>query len=120
VTIVQPIRIKRAYDPLVKQDGNRILVDRLWPRGLRRDAAVLTSWFKNIAPSTELRKWFRHDPELWADFNRRYREELDANPVAVAELAKLLSSGPSTLLYAARDEQHNHAIVLANYMAKHR
>jgi uncharacterized protein YeaO (DUF488 family) len=120
MTIAQFVRIKRVYAPPAKMDGSRILVDRLWPRGLRRETAALTSWFKDIAPSTELRRWFGHDPQRWAEFNRRYRQELEANPVAVAELATLLHRGPSTLLYAAQDEQHNHAVVLADYMAEHR
>ncbi|MDE1918406.1 MAG: DUF488 domain-containing protein [Sphingomonadales bacterium] len=117
--LAQPIRIKRAYAPPAKEDGSRILVDRLWPRGLRREAAALTLWLKDIAPSPELRRWFNHDPKRWADFSARYRQELDANPVAVAQLAALLHGGVATLLYAARDEQHNHALVLAAYLAEH-
>ena len=120
MAIPPPIRIKRVYALPAESDGSRILVDRLWPRGLGRDTAALTSWCKNIAPSTELRKWFGHDPQLWAEFNSRYRKELDSNSVAVGELATLLHEGTATLLYGARDEQHNHAIVLADYMAKHR
>ncbi len=106
--------------PSAKMDGSRILVDRLWPRGLRRETAALTSWFKDVAPSTELRRWFGHDPQRWAEFNRRYRKELEVNPVAVAELTTLLNRGHSTLLYAARDEQHTPALVLAGFMAEHR
>lgn len=120
MAIPLPVRIKRVYAPRADSDGNRILVDRLWPRGLARDTAALTSWCKDIAPSTELRRWFGHDRQRWAEFNRRYREELESNPVGVGKLAALLHQGPGTLLYAARDEEHNHAIVLASYMAQHR
>ena len=120
MAIPPPVRIKRVYAPPAESDGSRILVDRLWPRGLGRDTAALTSWCKSIAPSTELHKWFGHDPKRWAEFNRRYCQELDANGAAVTELASLLDRGPGILLYAAHDEQHNHAIVLADYMAKHR
>lgn len=115
-----PVRIKRVYAQPAQEDGARILVDRLWPRGLRREAAALTSWLKDIAPSPELRRWFGHDPQRWTDFSARYRQELEANPIAVAQLAELLGRGAATLLYAARDEQHNHARVLADYMDQHR
>jgi uncharacterized protein YeaO (DUF488 family) len=111
-----PIRIKRVYDPVSPDDGQRILVDRLWPRGLSKDAAHLTLWLKAISPSEDLRKWFGHDPQLWLEFHRRYTAELAANPDAVAELREALRAGPATLVYAAHDADHNNAVVLADYL----
>ncbi len=116
------LKIKRAYDPPMADDGARILVDRIWPRGLRKDDAALTLWLKEIAPSSELRKWFDHDPARWAEFERRYRAELDQNEEPVERLRDLLKTGAATLLYSARDREHNQAVVLAEYMkdrAKH-
>jgi uncharacterized protein YeaO (DUF488 family) len=108
------IRIKRIYDPPDVADGRRVLVDRLWPRGVRKEAAALTLWLKDIAPSPELRQWFGHDPARWAEFARRYRAELAANPAALARLGELARSGRLTLLYGARDAAHSHALVLAD------
>jgi uncharacterized protein YeaO (DUF488 family) len=113
------IRIKRVYDPPEEADGMRVLVDRLWPRGLRKENAALTLWLKEIAPSPELRKWFGHDPARWAEFSRRYRVELARNDEAVAKAADLAKRGPLTLLYAAHDTAHNHALVLAAYLRDH-
>jgi uncharacterized protein YeaO (DUF488 family) len=113
------MRLKRAYDPPAAADGARILVDRLWPRGLSKDAAQLSAWLKDVAPSPELRKWFGHDPARWAEFSRRYRAELSANDAAVAQLRAYMKSGPVTLLYAAHDTEHNHARVLADFL-RHR
>ena len=113
------IKIKRVYEPLDSDDGARVLVDRLWPRGLRKENAALTLWLKEIAPSQELRKWFGHDPARWAEFRRRYRAELAHNDKAVARLADLSQRGPLTLLYAAHDTEHNHAIVLSAYLSDH-
>ena len=113
------IRIKRVYDPPDEADGTRVLVDRLWPRGLRKENATLTLWLKEIAPSPELRKWFGHDPARWTEFSRRYRAELERNDEAVARLADLSKRGPLTLLYAAHDTVHNHAPVLAAYPRDH-
>ena len=110
------IRVKRAYDPPDEEDGSRVLVDRLWPRGLGKDEAKLTLWLKEIAPSDDLRRWFGHDPARFAEFSRRYRAELDANKDAVSRLEELLNEGPVTLLYAAHDEAHNNARVLADYL----
>jgi uncharacterized protein YeaO (DUF488 family) len=111
-----PIRIKRVYDPPHASDGTRVLVDRLWPRGLRKEDAALTCWVKDIAPTRELRQWFGHDPGRYDEFARRYRAELAGNEAAVAQLEGLLRHGPVTLLYAAHDERHNHALVLADYL----
>jgi uncharacterized protein YeaO (DUF488 family) len=116
------IRIKRVYEHPAPEDGVRILVDRLWPRGLSKEAAALDYWFKDIAPSPELRTWFDHREDRFDEFKKRYRLELKANP-ALAEFRKLAKPGKATLLYAAHDEKVNHAIVLAEYIqalsAKH-
>jgi uncharacterized protein YeaO (DUF488 family) len=110
------IRVKRIYDPPDGKDEARVLVDRLWPRGVRKEAAELTLWMKEIAPSTDLRKWFGHDPARFAEFSRRYRAELSANKGAVDRLHNLVKAGPVTLLYAAHDTEHNEARVLADYL----
>jgi uncharacterized protein YeaO (DUF488 family) len=110
------IRLKRIYEPPEADDGARVLVDRLWPRGIRKEEAALTLWLKDIAPSPELRRWFGHDPARWAAFARRYRAELAANAPAVDTLRDLAARGPVTLLYAARDTAHNHALVLADHL----
>jgi uncharacterized protein YeaO (DUF488 family) len=96
-----------------------VLVDRLWPRGLSKEHAALTLWLKEIAPSTELREWFDHDPARWAEFVRRYRTELAHNKTAVAQLQEHVSKGPTTLLYSAHDSEHNNAIALAAYLRDH-
>ncbi len=108
------VRIKRAYEPASDGDGYRALVDRLWPRGVSKEKAHLDAWVKDIAPSTELRRWFGHDPERWDEFERRYRAEL-AEPERrhlVGELAARATHGPVTLIYGARDTAHNEAVVL--------
>ena len=105
------IMLKRAYEQAEKTDGQRILVDRLWPRGLSKAKAGLDVWLKDVAPSTELRKWFGHDPEKWAEFKKRYCAELKDNP-ALAQLQAYARQGTTTLVYAARDEANNEAVVL--------
>lgn len=110
------IRVKRIYDPPDGNDGARVLVDRLWPRGVRKEAAKLTLWLKDIAPSAHLRQWFGHDPARFAEFSQRYRAELSANKDAVGQMRDLVKAGPVTLLYAARDTEHNEARVLADYL----
>ena len=105
------ISIARVYDGADTGPAARLLVDRLWPRGLTRDKAAVDHWIKEVAPSSELRKWFGHDPERWPEFRRRYRAELKKNP-ALAELRALARKGSITLLYSAKDEQHNQAVVL--------
>jgi uncharacterized protein YeaO (DUF488 family) len=113
-------KIKRANEPASTADGARILIDRLWPRGQSKEKLQLTAWVKDIAPSTELRKWFGHDPAKWEEFRKRYRAELDANPGAVAELQDLLKEHPrATLLFMAHDEKHCNAVVLAEYLREH-
>ena len=110
------IRVKRVYDPPDRKDGTRVLVDRLWPRGARKETVELTVWLKDIAPSAELRRWFGHDPARFAEFSRRYRAELSANKEAVGRMGDLMKSGTVTLLYAAHDTERNNARVLAEYL----
>lgn len=112
------VRLKRIYEPASPDDGSRILVDRLWPRGVRKEDAHLDLWLKEIAPSPELRKWFCHDPALFGEFTHRYQAELDRNG-AVARVEEFLKQGPVTLLYAAHDQVHNHGVVLADYLRAH-
>jgi uncharacterized protein YeaO (DUF488 family) len=115
----QQIRLKRVYDPPENSDGFRVLVDRLWPRGLHKDRAALDLWCKDIAPSDSLRKWFGHDPRRFAEFRRRYWQELERNPGAVADLEAILEKHPVvTLLYSARDPEHNQAVVLREFLLK--
>lgn len=112
------LQLKRAYEEPSKEDGLRILVDRLWPRGLTKDKAAINVWLKEIAPSTELRKWFGHDPDKWKEFKQRYKEELKNNKEQVAILKAHLKSGPVTLVYGAKDEIHNDAIVLQEWLSR--
>lgn len=111
------VRIKRVYEPASAHDGARVLVDRVWPRGISKEEAGLARWMKEIAPSTRLRQWFNHDPQRWEQFQREYAQELDANDDAVSQLLTLCAAGPVTLLYGARDEAHNNALVLQRYLA---
>ena len=104
--------VKRVYDKPAKEDGMRILVDRLWPRGLTKQKAANDLWMKDIAPSTELRKWFGHDPDKWSEFRKKYLKELKANKDPVLVLKEHLKKGPVTLVYGARDQEHNEALVL--------
>ena len=106
------IKLKRAYEPVDPEDGTRILVDRLWPRGVSKVEAALDQWMKEIAPSTELRKWFGHDPGRWKEFCRRYSVELKQNAELLSNLRSLARQGPVTLVYSAHDEVHNDAVVL--------
>ena len=106
------IALKRAYLPRSPADGTRVLVERLWPRGLAKKAAGIDLWLKEVAPSPALRTWFGHDPKRWTEFRRRYRAEIGKNPSAFRELQALCRKGPVTLVYAARDEEHNGARVL--------
>ena len=113
------LQIKRIYDPASRSDGARILVDRIWPRGISKDKAALTTWLKEIAPTTVLRKWFNHDPARWTEFQKRYHTELKANLQAVEQLHDYMKAGSVTLLYSAHDTEHNQARALADYMHKH-
>lgn len=107
------LQLKRAYETPSRSDGTRILIDRLWPRGLSKKKAAIDQWMKDIAPSTTLRRWFGHDPARWPEFRQRYRHELRAHSDLVRDIAALASRRRVTLVFAARDERHNDAIVLA-------
>ena len=112
------ISIKRVYEPPAKEDGKRILVDRLWPRGLTKEKAAIDLWLKDIAPSTELRKWFAHDPGKWQEFQKRYRKELKENKEAVSIVKEEAKNKTVTLVYGAKDEVHNDAVVLKEFLSK--
>jgi uncharacterized protein YeaO (DUF488 family) len=112
---VSRVAVKRIYEPPSPADGRRILVDRLWPRGVSKAKAQLDAWMKGVAPSDELRRWFDHRPERWPEFRRRYVDELKSNP-ELGVLREMAAAGPITLLYAARDTAHNEAVVLAEQL----
>ena len=112
------IRIKRSYEPRARGDGRRILVERLWPRGMKKEALHADAWLKDVAPSTELRQWFGHRVERWDEFRRRYRKELSANADAWAPLLDTSSRGTVTLLYSAHDTEHNGARVLREFLTE--
>lgn len=113
------IRLKRAYEAPARDDGLRILVERLWPRGLSKQRAALDCWMKDVAPSSELRRWFHHDPSRWSEFQKRYRAELRQNQEKVEELRQKCRGQTVTLIYAARDEEHNGALVLKDFLEHH-
>jgi uncharacterized protein YeaO (DUF488 family) len=110
------VQIKRVYEPRSASDGKRILVDRLWPRGLSREKAGVDLWLKDIAPSTELRKWFGHDPAKWTEFQKRYRAEVKENAEPLTALKREAKAGLVTLLFGAKDEEHNEAIILQSIL----
>jgi len=111
------VRIKRIYEPADPSDGTRVLVDRLWPRGVSKAAARLDAWAKEVAPNDELRRWFGHEPERWAEFRRRYRRELEARPEPLGRLLREVDpERPLTLLFGAKDEEHNQAVVLKEFL----
>lgn len=112
----QVIKIKRAYEPPLKKDGYRILIDRLWPRGVTKEEAAINEWAKDIAPSTELRKWFGHEPDLWPEFQKRYQSELKKNAAMQAFAETHADKKTITLVYGAKDELHTHALVLQHYL----
>lgn len=119
--MARPIHVKRAYEPAAKSDGYRVLVDRVWPRGVSKEEIQIDEWAKEIAPSTQLRQWFGHDPERWAEFQKRYRAEL-RDPAQQQRLRDLLAAAKSsrtiTLVYSAKDEEHNQAIVLCGLLER--
>ncbi|WP_305042291.1 DUF488 domain-containing protein [Geoalkalibacter sp.] len=117
---MKPIRIRRAYDAPEPEDGYRVFIDRLWPRGVARNRLEYDLWLKDIAPSPELRRWFGHDPRRWEEFRRRYGAELADKSETVRELLARVTKQPLTLVYAARDRQHNHALVLKEYLEQQR
>lgn len=110
------VRIKRAYLPASARDGTRILVDRIWPRGLRKSDAAIERWAREVAPSTALRQWFGHDPARWPEFRRRYRSELEGKADLLDELRGVARHQPLTLVYSAHDERHNQAVVLRDIL----
>jgi uncharacterized protein YeaO (DUF488 family) len=112
------LKTKRVYEPRAADDGQRVLIDRLWPRGLSKEDLHDVLWLKRIAPTMALRRWYDHGAEHWPEFRRRYTAELDANTEAVAELRALMEKGPVTLLYASRDTDRNHARALVEYLAR--
>lgn len=112
------IRTKRVYEPVSPEDGLRFLVERLWPRGLKKESLRLDAWVREVAPSTELRRWFGHDPAKWDEFRRRYRAELEAHPDAWRVLLDAARQGPVTLLYSAHDVTHNNAVALQDYLVE--
>lgn len=113
------IRTKRVYEPAEPEDGARFLVERLWPRGMKKESLHMDAWLKEAAPSGELRKWFGHDPSKWAEFRRRYFEELESRAEVLRPILDAASSGNVTLLYSAHDTEHNNAVALKEYLAEH-
>jgi uncharacterized protein YeaO (DUF488 family) len=112
------LRLKRAYEPASSSDGYRVLVDRLWPRGVSRDGAKLDEWERDLAPSNELRRWFGHQPDRFDEFRRRYMKELSEHRDRIAELRRRARAGRLTLVYAARDAEHNDAVVVAEVLRR--
>lgn len=110
------IKLKRAYEPAASSDGKRFLVERLWPRGIKKTALHINDWLKDIAPSTTLRQWFKHDPKKWDEFQRRYRHELNANPDGLRPLRDAAGRGTITLIYSSHDSEHNNAVALKRYL----
>jgi uncharacterized protein YeaO (DUF488 family) len=112
------VKLKRAYDTAARSDGRRILVDRMWPRGVAREQLRIADWIKDAAPSTALRKWFGHEPARWPEFKRRYFKELDRHPDALAPLVAQSRAGTVTLVFAAKDAEHNNAVALKEYLER--
>lgn len=110
------IKVKRAYEPASRDDGARFLVERLWPRGVKKDVLRLDAWLKDVAPSTNLRQWFGHELVKWPEFQRRYRAELDRNGEALERILKAAGRGQVTLVYSSHDQEHNNAVVLKTYV----
>ncbi|RWE03210.1 DUF488 domain-containing protein [Mesorhizobium sp.] len=116
----ETVKLKRAYESPVADDGTRVLIDRLWPRGVKKTEAAIDYWMKELAPSTELRKWFGHDPARWEEFRRRYAAEIREHRDELDRLRDLNRAGPVTLVYSAHDEAHNDAVVLREILLRHR
>mgnify|MGYP003387040856 CR=1 FL=1 len=112
------ILVKRIYEPAAKSDGFRVLVDRLWPRGIAKESAKLDLWLPDLGPSTELRRWFNHDPARWDEFRRRYQAELLEKTVLLATITEQAKTGPVTLVYSAKDEQYNQAVALQGFLLR--
>jgi len=113
------IQLKRAYDPASRTDGARFLVERLWPRGVKKTSLKIKDWLKEAGPSTELRKWFSHDPAKWNEFRRRYFDELKANPSAWQPVLRAARHGTVTLIYSSHDTEHNNAVALQEFLQRH-
>jgi len=111
-----PILIKRVYDPPEKQDGYRVLIDRLWPRGMKKEVARIDEWFKEIAPSNELRKWYSHEPAKWEEFKRRYFKELEGHRETVEQLGRKASQATVTFLFSSKETRLNNAVALKEYI----
>lgn len=112
------IKVKRVYEPSDSGDGTRFLVERLWPRGMKKESLHMEAWLKDVAPSDSLRRWFGHDPEKWIEFRDRYFAELDGEPDAVQPIVEAAGRGNVTLLYSAHDTEHNNAVALKEYLSK--
>jgi uncharacterized protein YeaO (DUF488 family) len=113
------IHVKRAYDKPARNDGFRVLVDRVWPRGVTKEALKVDTWLRNVAPSTRLRKWFGHDPKKWDEFRRRYFKELDADPEDIRLLREKRRGGELTLVFGAKEERFNNAEAIKEYLERH-
>ena len=113
------ITIKRVYDPISRTDGTRLLIERLWPRGIKKTSLEINGWLKDVAPSAELRKWFSHDPAKWNEFRNRYFTELEANPDAWHPIIEAARRGTVTLIYSSHDTEHNNAVALEEFLKRH-
>lgn len=113
------LKTKRVYESAKTSDGVRFLVERLWPRGIKKEELKMKAWLKDVAPSPELRKWFAHDPDKWREFQKRYRAELKSNPEAWKPILEAAKQGDVTLLYSARDTEHNSALLLQQFLEEH-
>ena len=113
------LQVKRIYEPPAKSDGTRLLVERLWPRGLKKEDAKLDGWLREVAPSTALRKWFNHEPAKWGEFQKRYRDELDRNAEAWKPILEAARKGRVTLLFSSHDGDHNNVVALKSYLESH-
>ena len=112
------IRLKRVYEPPGRDDGRRFLVERLWPRGMKKESLAMEGWLKDVAPSNDLRQWFGHDPAKWEEFQQRYAAELESNPAALEPLLEAAREGTVTLLYSAHDREHNNVQTLKSFLNK--
>jgi uncharacterized protein YeaO (DUF488 family) len=110
------LKVKRVYEAAERSDGSRFLVERLWPRGMKKEKVIMETWLKDVAPSDSLRRWFGHDPLKWSEFQERYRAELSGNPKAWKPILEAATQGDVTLLYSARDTEHNNALVLRSFL----
>lgn len=113
------IRVKRVYESAGPDDGTRFLVDKVWPRGIKKESLPLDGWLKDVAPSGTLRRWFGHDPQKWTEFRERYFEELESNPEAIRPILEAARQGDVTLIYSARDTEHNNAVALKQYLERY-